>query len=1108
MDILVPVVLLVASAAAFLVDLLSLNMPGHEVQGFLTALEDLVLPMGSFPDELLERSAPTATDLADTESDVGEEKDMPRDEVQRLLIALEDLVLPMGSFPSELLGRSATTDTDLAGTVSDVEEEKEIEQQGHSIQTTTDSDVEEEKETEQQEDHSPVADSEHKSVTPSQIFENAIRELFDPEGTSGPDLQKLAELVHDAIERRAQAEKTSRSEAATFQRAAEDTRHEWEDKKEVWEKVISGQNKSLSRQNAAVHSLTLENTRLGGEIEAFCNVARERQARLTRCFNERIETLRAAKQEVEQEKEEAELRKVEAVKDKEDALIGVENRINTALKSLRKENSDAKRKHQDLQNSLIRSRRLISDDLAEARQQLTDTAEEHQTAVKEKDATIGQLRADLKQMESRKVASEDVAASDKRLLKKQSELQCKQRDDKISDLNNQLRQANDNIKALGVYKAKAQSAEQNSQRLSDLLKEEKTRLREDKEHVVSNMRLELGGHKRTIKANEDEIEQLQGRITALEAGEEFSALKAQLQRSQKQVRASAKETQDTKKQAQDQQNEMQELRKTVQAQRDEISEGTKKASDEKDGLEKQLKDLARASDEKLKEAVARCNRDWEDSKKKAVQDATEAAKEAEEIVRQTLQKQLNDERQSSRQMQEKMTAAVKEAEENLRQTFQTQVDDEKRRSSWHAEEKTTAAVKEAEESVRQMLQKQLDDERQTSRQALERATKIENDLRAEMGSLKSQLEKVAEPQNSHHASIEGSQNAQAMKLLDMEAMNVNNLLLEIASNGVVKGTREHALLCQLNTAKLALHKVKCEIQKSDAAGNKIRLARLIEGVVISEQLMQQLNQGTQLAQQANMINIRVQNVQKVLEEAGEDVEKDAVVEALHSTMPFVREMRHPRRPMQPRQGMQPSTVSEGDQTGSSLISISTPQGQVSMPFADILAALRLPTTSDQAATTVTPDTAAEDKDASGTTAKAQSPLPGLQDDDRATPVDISSRPKRKIRTRKLFAEKASTSPPASTQGEKSGPQQEQVIDTQPALPSGSAQHEHGSDRPKGWTDEMTGAVNEMLRCEDDIVQIEETIKALYDLQEDELQGLEKWLEKLQSEYEAGKKDQK
>ena len=1145
MDVLFPIftiaiILLVASAAACLVHLSSLHMPRHEVQRFFVALEDLVLPMGSFPSELLGRPAPTATDLADTESGVEEEKDKPRQEVQRFLIALEDLVLPMGSFPSELLGLSAATTTDLADTNPDVEKEKDAEQQGHLAPTAADladagSDVEKMKEIGQQEEQSPITDDEPKSVTPSQIFENAIRELVDPEGTSVPDLQTLAQLAHDAIERRAQAEKTSRSEAAMSQRAEEDTRHEWEDKKEVWEKIISGQNKSLSRQNAAVHSLTLENMRLGGEIEGSRNVAQERQERLTRRYIDRIETLRAAKQQVEQEKEGAQLKQLKAQKDKEDALVGVEDRIAEALANLKKDNAEAKRKHQDMQSSLIRSRRLISDDLVEAREQLAEAAKERETAVKDKETTIDQLRADLSQMKSRKVASEDVAASEKRRLEERSNLQCKQRDDKISDLNNQLRQANDNIKALGGYKAKAQVAEQRSQRLSDLLQEEKTRLREDKEHVVSNMRLELGGHKRTIKANEDEIEQLQGKITALESGEEISTLKAQLQTSKKQVRASAREMQDSKKQAQDRQNEIDELRKTVKAQSDEITEGTEKASNEKDRLEKEL-EVARTSNVNLKEAIERCKQDFEEHKKTmqdAAKNAAEFAKVAEETVRQTLQKQIDDERQSSRQMQEKMTAAVKAAEDNARQAFQTQVD-EKNKSSWHAQETTTAAVKEAEESlrqtlqkhldderqtsrqalenmkaaakfseesVRQTLQKQLDDERQTSRQALERATKTENDLRAEMHSLKSQVEKVAETQNSHPASVERSQNAQAMELLDKEASDVNNLLLELGKNAVVRGSREHALLCQLNAAKLALYRVKREIQNSDAAGDKIRLARMIEGVIISEPLMQQLDNETQLVQQAKMTNVRVRNVEKVLDEAAEVVEKDAIVEALNSTIPFVREIRKLRRPMQSRHGMQPSTISTGDQTGSSSIPTSNPQGQITPSFADILATLRLPTTPEQATATVTPNTVAEDNDAPDTTATAQSQLPGLSDDD-AIALDISLRPKRKIRTRKLFAaEKPNASPPESTQGEQSGPQQEQVVDTQQGLPS---QHEHGSDRPKDWTDEITAAVNEMLRCGDDIVQIEETIKALYDVQEE---GLEKWLEKLQSEYEAGKKDQ-
>ena len=81
------------------------------------------------------------------------------------------------------------------------------------------------------------------------------------------------------------------------------------------------------------------------------------------------------------------------------------------------------------------------------------------------------------------------------------------------------------------------------------------------------------------------------------------------------------------------------------------------------------------------------------------------------------------------------------------------------------------------------------------------------------------------------------------------------------------------------------------------------------------------------------------------------------------------------------------------------------------------------------------------------------------------------------------------------------------MDTQPENPSGSSRLEHRSgQQPKGWTQEMTATVMDSLRQGDDGVLIEETIKALYDFQEDRLGGLEAWLEVLRSEFEAGEGD--
>ena len=197
---------------------------------------------------------------------------------------------------------------------------------------------------------------------------------------------------------------------------------------------------------------------------------------------------------------------------------------------------------------------------------------------------------------------------------------------------------------------------------------------------------------------------------------------------------------------------------------------------------------------------------------------------------------------------------------------------------------------------------------------------MENDLRAEISALK---------QNTHPASPGPKQDAQPLKQVDMEAIDANNLLLEIASNGVVKGSIEHALLCELNNAKLALYRVKCETQKPDAAADKGRLAGLIDGVFISEQLLQRFDKNAQLVQQSRMVNTRIQHPQKVLEEAAEHVPKDAVHEALQSTIPFAQEIKKPTRPLKPRQGIQPSAISSGSQAESPITNV---QGQVPTAF--------------------------------------------------------------------------------------------------------------------------------------------------------------------------------
>ncbi len=205
-------------------------------------------------------------------------------EVRDLLIALEDLLLPMGSFPSKLLHPWASAVEDYwsnttalpnfpkitpteggAGVPLPKQDEAEIKflssastfvgkGEEQRLEEDTTSMV---KEEEPQEEESTAAMEELSMET--QSFEKAICELVDPEGRYGRDLQKTIELVAGTIERQTKAEDRLRGETTRFQRALEDQANKWKDMRGVFDRIINGQNANL-RWTQEDHAIFVERT--------------------------------------------------------------------------------------------------------------------------------------------------------------------------------------------------------------------------------------------------------------------------------------------------------------------------------------------------------------------------------------------------------------------------------------------------------------------------------------------------------------------------------------------------------------------------------------------------------------------------------------------------------------------------------------------------------------------------------------------------------------------------------------------------------------------------------------------------------------------------------
>lgn len=104
---------------------------------------------------------------------------------------------------------------------------------------------------------------------------------------------------------------------------------------------------------------------------------------------------------------------------------------------------------------------------------------------------------------------------------------------------------------------------------------------------------------------------------------------------------------------------------------------------------------------------------------------------------------------------------------------------------------------------------------------------------------------------------------------------------------------------------------------------------------------------------------------------------------------------------------------------------------------------------------------------------------------------------------KAFATRQTVSSSGSTQVPQSG-SQKQGIDPQEGSSGGSSQQQHPSDQPNGWTDKLTNIVREELRlsCDVGVDFLGHVLRYNHDFETNDIQCLNKYLEKLRQEVKA------
>lgn len=811
--------------------------------------------------------------------------DTSRQEVRDLFLALKDLALPMGSFPSRLLGcrtsefvpqlftsslNSHTVEKSISEVTTNAISQETNEGKKHRMKLITiqphiksapldrdfsESAVDQDEvfldTLEHQPCHIDETDTSNSGVErslASEATEDAAEVFFDANQsnedvpTYPPDIGESLGSIDVNLSRLA-TEKEVLEAIIISQRSAMEQDHRemvlvrWEaselrfqnnrredevyDAKQAFEAIIIGQNLAMQedRQDMILamqkaSELKVENSELREAQENY----EEREAE----WRGRI---RYAQDKAEGDRMAA-----------EEAIAGVESRINQLKRAHEKEVSAAAFQSFQEKNSIICSRRMVQDDLAKARSQVIAWEQQYKATVKEKNIKIEGLNAAVRQLKLEVEVSGQLAESNECRLRKRLEEHSKEKDREICILKDQQRKLTKEVDTMSQRRV---SAEHKYKMQSDLLREQKETHLEERRYIKETLSHDVERLERAVGTNEVTIQHLQARIIGLESGQAVEDLKTETQSHIHQYR-----------------NEIRILTKQVKCLELDKA-GSERTSEDIDRDIQQTKEKWFAEVETLKQAL----------------NQTRAA--SIRYLRRTNKASKEKKRKSSR----KLRAARSDVQKARAQT------DRLEREQAQTAEQYQNAARDAVEVARRSLQAQFDDERRTHLENMKNeTTKTERGLQTEIGALKSQIDrytKAAAVASTTSAEPSPARDTNESASLARELDDVHKILEELEEQGLPRVCGERFLLIELNKARKALVLVKHEVQQAEFDKNDLLCA--ISEASINEHRFQQCDSRKRpiLLAQARAANEKLQSLQKILR-TDLDVQKDAVLEILQS----------------------------------------------------------------------------------------------------------------------------------------------------------------------------------------------------------------------------------
>ena len=821
-----------------------------------------------------------------------------------LLTAVEDMVLPMGSFPSRLLypwssalnpyKRSPLPPTEHSETkqeaVLTLDEPTHIQTRTKEIPILsftplTTIEIESSVDT--------TSHAVNNVLAEFHVLHNEIRELIDPKGIHSPQAKITRDLVAGMINNHAEA--------------INDIKHDREEDQKKFERNLEDHETKYRELNLLCEDLSSRNVRKKEK-------SRQLKSR-NKCLKIQIEkNIQDTKDAVTNADEAEQVANARAQKRIEEVKLDFEQSKKASEDRLRQE-----------RDSMILLKRQIESELAKARSEVKALKEQQKTAAENNTATLNEYKECLRKRSLDVTSSKELTELAERKLEALRNEKLTKYSQEVADLENQLRASKDLAKSLGPWKTKAENHERMYQRLREKMENAADDMRENKDHHINSLELDISGLQRDIATDEVTINRQNCEIAELKSGKGLLKLKSELEQAKKLLKNAELETKNLRRDLttsdatkQDAENALMEIisqhekdqsiavhNAIQQAETAAAEKAAEKAREYAQRIRTAVEDAKKNAAEKDQEYAVAMRAAVEEATGRAVVD-TESKAAAVNAAAELVEQAARETEMDTAPDPELYALRMKEVEDALRKEHQNEI-----------AEKVKNEVEKALENAKQQHQQEKSDavqdavgkvienaEQEHRKKVAEEVWKAEQNAKVNFEKEKNELIAAKDAAEAAQQAQEAAEKITSNNPIDLtlaatEADEASNLLEEVVKSGMAMGTAKHTVLRRLMDIRGALHNLKVMLQKPDAPTETSHYKDLLRVLKLEEYQLKRLENephNKPLVRQARLANERLKQVSEILQSS--DVQKDALLQALIGPKRQVVPMRGLKRPTQ------------------------------------------------------------------------------------------------------------------------------------------------------------------------------------------------------------------